>query len=150
MHIRAIVPADRAAWLCMRALLWPGESAADLAHQSDSFLGGAAPDTCFLSAVLVSEAAPGELTGFIEIFVRNYAEGCAGPTPYIEGWYVDAPMRSRGAGRALMCAAEAWAREHGFRELGSDTSLENELSQRAHRALGFEEIERIVHFRKAL
>jgi aminoglycoside 6'-N-acetyltransferase I len=37
-----------------------------------------------------------------------------------------------------------------YRELASDTHLENAGSQRAHTRLGFEETERLVLFRKAL
>jgi aminoglycoside 6'-N-acetyltransferase I len=47
-------------------------------------------------------------------------------------------------------AAEAWAREQGFAEIGSDTQLWNTASQTAHEALGFEEVEGIVACRKAL
>lgn len=150
MHIRPIVLADRAAWLRMRASLWPDEPATDLAQQCDAFLAGAGADVSLLSAVLVSEQASGQLTGFVELFVRNCAEGCTGAAPYVEGWYVAPSVRGRGVGRALMDAAEDWARAQGFGELGSDTPLTNDASQLAHRALGFEEVERIVHFRKAL
>jgi aminoglycoside 6'-N-acetyltransferase I len=45
---------------------------------------------------------------------------------------------------------ENWAREGGFTELGSDCGLENLPSQDFHRALGFEETERVVYFRKEL
>lgn len=123
---------------------------ADLAHQSDTFLKGAGPETSVLSAVFVSESTPGQLAGFVELFVRNYAEGCSGATPYVEGWYVDPALRGCGLGRALMGAAEAWARGEGFVELASDTPLQNTGSQEAHQALGFQEVERIVHFRKPL
>lgn len=134
----------------MRAALWPDESMADLARQTDAFLNGAGPETSALSAVFVSESAPGRLVGFVELFVRNYAEGCTGAAPYVEGWYVDPTLRGRGVGRVLMGAAEAWARGRGFVELASDTPVQNTGSQKAHRALGFEEVERIVHFRKPL
>lgn len=150
IRIRPVMPEDREAWLRMRAALWPEESAGDLVSQVDHFLGGAAPAACFLDAVFVSEAVDGRLAGFIELFVRNYAEGCAGPTPYVEGWYVEPSARNQGVGRSLMAEAERWAVESGFTELASDTPLENEGSQRAHGALGFEEVERIVHFRKGL
>jgi aminoglycoside 6'-N-acetyltransferase I len=43
-----------------------------------------------------------------------------------------------------------WARARGCRELASDALLDNEASQRAHRALGFEETERVVYFSKKL
>ncbi|HET6569183.1 MAG TPA: GNAT family N-acetyltransferase [Rhodothermales bacterium] len=150
MHIRPVGPNDRNDWLRMRSALWPDEPETDLARQTDAFLQGAGPESSLLTAVFVSEAVPGRLTGFVELFVRNLAEGCTGPTPYVEGWYVDPNARGSGVGRALMNAAEAWAREHRFTEIASDTPLENETSQHAHRALGFEEVERIVHFRKAL
>jgi aminoglycoside 6'-N-acetyltransferase I len=47
-------------------------------------------------------------------------------------------------------AAETWARLRGFTEIASDTQLANHLSQDAHAALGFEEAERLVSFRKSL
>ena len=50
----------------------------------------------------------------------------------------------------LMQAAEEWARTHGCRELASDTWIDSEISQRAHAALGFEVVDRCVHFRKPL
>jgi aminoglycoside 6'-N-acetyltransferase I len=63
---------------------------------------------------------------------------------------VDEDYRKRGAGRALMDAALEWARARGHVEIASDTQLENKRSQKVHRALGFDEVERIVVFRKAL
>jgi aminoglycoside 6'-N-acetyltransferase I len=50
----------------------------------------------------------------------------------------------------LIEAAEAWARREGCREMASDTQIENEVSQRAHAALGFSVIDRCVHYRKTL
>jgi aminoglycoside 6'-N-acetyltransferase I len=69
---------------------------------------------------------------------------------YLEGWYVDPDVRRQGVGAALVRAAEAWAREHGYREFASDALLENVESQRAHVALGFAEVERVVLYRKVL
>ena len=68
----------------------------------------------------------------------------------MESWYVDPDVRGRRVGRALVEAAEGWARERAYTELASDALLENEASQKAHKVLGFEEVERSVHFRKAL
>ena len=53
-------------------------------------------------------------------------------------------------GRALVAAAEEWARAQGYSEVASDALVENEASHRAHRALGFDEVERSVAFRKSL
>src|SRR5204862_2956995 len=100
--------------------------------------------------VIVCERASGSLAGYIEVSVRNYAEGCDGATPYIESWFVDDDVRGAGIGAALMTEAEDWARSQGYREIASDALLDNLSSQKAHEALGFEEVERTVHFRKNL
>ena len=53
-------------------------------------------------------------------------------------------------GRRLIEAAEQWARSRGCTEMGSDAEIANTLSHRAHAALGYEEIERVVSFAKRL
>jgi aminoglycoside 6'-N-acetyltransferase I len=52
--------------------------------------------------------------------------------------------------RALLAAVEAAARAEGLREIGSDALIGNADSLAAHAAWGFEEVERVVCFRKAL
>jgi aminoglycoside 6'-N-acetyltransferase I len=47
-------------------------------------------------------------------------------------------------------AAEQWARDRGYREIASDAMIDNLISERAHLALGFKEVERAIHFRKDL
>lgn len=116
----------------------------------DAYLSGSSINELVPSAVFVAEREDGSLGGFLELSVRNYAEGCAGDTPYVESWYVDEDLRGAGVGRALMEAAEQWAREHGSTVLASDALLNNSLSHAAHQALGFEVVERIVVFRKRL
>jgi aminoglycoside 6'-N-acetyltransferase I len=101
--------------------------------------------------VFVWETDGGALGGFVSVSLRPWAEGCLNaPVPYVEGWYVAAPLRRRGVGRALMDAAEQWARSQGFDELGSDARLDNTVSLHAHRRLGFTPTERLQYFRKAL
>lgn len=46
--------------------------------------------------------------------------------------------------------AERWARERGFIELASDTTIENAESLAVHASCGFEETERLVKLRKSL
>ena len=102
-------------------------------------------------AVLVADRGDGTLAGFVEIGSRNYAEGCdSTPVAYLEGWYVDRDVRRTGLGRNLVVAAEAWAIEHGYSEIASDTELANGASLLAHLALGYEEVERQICFRKRL
>jgi aminoglycoside 6'-N-acetyltransferase I len=87
----------------------------------------------------------------IELSLRTFADGCRSmPVPYVEGWYVVPEARRRGIGRALVAAAERWARDLGHTEMASDALLGNLESERAHLALGFEEVERAIRFRKDL
>jgi aminoglycoside 6'-N-acetyltransferase I len=113
----------------------------------DAYLSG----SLNTAAVLVAQRPTGGLAGFIEVATRAYAEGCtSSPVPYIEGWYVDADMRQQALGAALVRAAEAWARERGYTEIASDTLLDNAVSIAAHKALGYDEVVRIVCFRRSL
>jgi GNAT superfamily N-acetyltransferase len=101
--------------------------------------------------VLVWEEPGGAIAGFVALAVRPWADGClTAPVPFVEGWYVAPDARRRGIGAALIRAAEEWARAQGFEELGSDALLENSVSLRAHRRLGFLPTERIQYFRKDL
>lgn len=55
-----------------------------------------------------------------------------------------------GPARALVAEVEQWAREQGCSELASDAALWNAAAQAVHRALGFEETERVVYFRRTI
>jgi aminoglycoside 6'-N-acetyltransferase I len=135
---------DRAEWLRMRCLLWPEGSREEHAGELDGWLAGG-------NATIVCERAGGGLQGFVEVSIRNYAEGCdTNRVGYVEGWYVDEDRRQRGVGRALIAAAEDWARAQGCTEMASDTQLSNEISRQAHERLGYEEVERAIHFKKSL
>ena len=145
MHIRPVQPTDYAEWLRMRLTLWEGTAEE---HTQDM-------DTYFTTPqdgiTLVVESTGGGLCGFIEVSLRHYAEGCqTSPVAYIEGWYVDAESRRHKLGTRLGQAAEAWARNQGLKEMASDTQIENAVSIHAHQVLGYEEVERLVCFRKRL
>jgi aminoglycoside 6'-N-acetyltransferase I len=49
-----------------------------------------------------------------------------------------------------MAHAERWAGALGYSELASDAEIDNTVSISAHRALGFDETDRIVCFLKKL
>jgi aminoglycoside 6'-N-acetyltransferase I len=72
------------------------------------------------------------------------------PVAFVEGIYVVPEARRMGTARALVAAAERWAANKGCRKIASDAGLENETSHAMHRALGFQETERVVFFRKLL
>jgi aminoglycoside 6'-N-acetyltransferase I len=139
--IRRYLPADRRAYQALREKLWPDCSDAD-------------NDTWFArddATTFLAFRDDGSMCGFVEVGARPYAEGCeSSPVGYIEGWWVDPDMRRRQVGRALFEAAEEWARGKGYTEIASDALIDNDVSHAAHRALGYEEVERLVTFRKTL
>jgi aminoglycoside 6'-N-acetyltransferase I len=101
--------------------------------------------------VFIAERTDGSRAGFVEVGTRPHADGCAtSPVGYIEAWYVDPDVRRRGFGRALLAATETWARDRGYHEMASDALLDNEISHAAHRRAGYEEVDRVVQFRKDL
>jgi aminoglycoside 6'-N-acetyltransferase I len=151
MRVRPVQACDRGEWLRLLGGLYPHHPESEHIPSVNAFFAGSAHDGLLPTVVFVCERAPGGgLAGFLELSVRNYAEGCAGPAPYVESWYVEADLQGQSIGRALMGAAEEWAREHGYTELASDAELENHGSHHAHEALGFVEVERAVHYRKPL
>lgn len=107
---------------------------------------GGMPDTVFVAE------AEGVLIGFLEATLRSHADGCdpGYPVGYLEGWYVAPEHRRRGVGAKLVAAAEEWARAQGCSEMASDTWIDSTGSQRAHEALGYEVVDRCVHYRKPL
>lgn len=150
MLIREIRQGDRAEWLRLLLCLYAGSLEGDHQGVVDAYLGGSSSGYLLCSAVFVCERSDGSLCGLPELSVRNFAEGCAGATPYVESWYVEPDLRRSGIGRRLIEAAEAWSLGQGYTELASDAELGNTLSHRAHAAMGFAEEERVVHFRKDL
>ena len=126
----------------MRAALWPEQDKAELSRELEELRGR----TDF--AVFGARRGSAWI-GFAEVGARTYAEGCAtSPVGFLEGIWVDASARRQGIGRLLVDAAIAWAHAQGYREFGSDTGLDNTVSQWVHLRLGFSEVERLVAFRK--
>ncbi|HET6383836.1 MAG TPA: aminoglycoside 6'-N-acetyltransferase [Armatimonadota bacterium] len=145
MIIGQAAPQDRAEWLRMRTALWP-ECSPDMhtEEMEDYARGGDL-------AVFIAARPTVGLGGFLEVSLRASADGCEShPVGYIEGWYVDPDLRRQGIGSLLVAAAEEWAREKGCQEMASDCLLDNDVSLHAHQSLGYEEVERLIHFRKSL
>lgn len=147
--VTGVTADDRQAWLEMRRALWPTASEAEHRQETDDYFG-------FRSrrepqAVLIARDDTGRPMGFAELSIRPYAEGCATDrVGYLEGWYVTPEARRAGVGRALLSAAEAWARGQGCSEFASDTEADNAGSAAAHLALGFTDVGLVRCFRKSL
>jgi aminoglycoside 6'-N-acetyltransferase I len=143
LTLREVLPVDRDEWLRLRDALMPAE---ENAREIDEFFAAQAEYGVFVIA-----RSTGDLGGFVEVGTRDFAEGCStSPVAYIEAWYVDADLRRRGLGRALLTRAEEWAVARGLTEIGSDAVVDNTLSIDVHRAVGYDEVERIVCFRRTL
>jgi aminoglycoside 6'-N-acetyltransferase I len=142
---------DRGQLSLMRLALWPEISVNENTRELDAILTGKALGTMPL-CILVAEISEGALVGFLEVRLRSQADGCNEKVPvgYVEGWFVSERHRRAGVGTKLLAAAEASARGHGCVEMASGTRIDNDQSQRVHEALGFEVVERSVHYRKAL
>jgi aminoglycoside 6'-N-acetyltransferase I len=151
ISIRLAEMSDRDQLVRMREALWPKTSAEEHAREVVKILKGEAVVTLPL-IILVAEASDRILAGFLEVDLRSHADGCdpSRPVGYVEGWYVAENYRHMGIGRKLLAAAEDWARSQGCVEIASDTWIDNEISQRVHEALGYEVVDRCVHYRKTL
>lgn len=134
-------------WLELRMALWPHDDRA--AHLAEMRRFCESPQR-YAQFVAVSEE--GAVQGFSEVSLRvDHVNGTtSSPVGFLEGLYVAPEARRRGIARELIAACERWALERGCHELASDALIDNVPSYRMHTALGFEETERVVFFRKSL
>jgi aminoglycoside 6'-N-acetyltransferase I len=146
--VRPAVESDSAAWLEMRNALWPDYESKYHPSEIRKYFAG---DLREPLSVLVACDHAGKVVGFVELNIRNYAEDCdTDRVAYLEGWYVAPDARRLGVGAALVRAAEDWGREQGCTEFASDALIDNDVSAKAHKALGFTETVQIRCFRKSL
>jgi aminoglycoside 6'-N-acetyltransferase I len=131
-------------WLALRSALWPDAPSGE--HLSG--MADALARRHFVRLAHVDGAA----VGFVEASRRvDYVNGTStSPVAFLEGLYVEPDFRRRGVARVLVEAVVVWAKEEGCRELASDSFLANTAAHAVHYALGFEETERVVYFRRGL
>jgi aminoglycoside 6'-N-acetyltransferase I len=146
MIIRHVKPEEAEKWLSMRTALWPETDEEQHRKEMAMMLSDAGR-----YAVFVCEDPQGLLIGFVEVSLREWAEGClSSPVGYLEGWFVASHARGIGIGKKLLAASENWARLRGCTEMASDTDLGNTASEAAHLKLGFQVAARVIAFRKDL
>jgi aminoglycoside 6'-N-acetyltransferase I len=145
--IKRCTSVEQAGWLALRQALWPDGTREEHVSEMLSFCANPERYAQFV-AYSESDAA----VGLIEVAVRtDYVNGTqSSPVAFLEGLYVVPEARQQGVARALVAAVERWARDMGCREFASDALVENQVSHAVHRALGFEETERVVFFRRLL
>jgi aminoglycoside 6'-N-acetyltransferase I len=131
------------AWLSLRSQLWPHAAESEhLREMADTLARG--------HFVRLASARNGPAVGFVEASRRvDYVNGTSSsPVVFLEGLYVAPNARRKGVARALVAEVERWAATLGCRELASDSPIESTVAHATHKALGFEETERVVYFRR--
>lgn len=145
--IEACASASQPGWLALRQALWSdGKPEEHLAEMASAI---AEPSRY---AQFVAYGPAREPVGLAEASIRtDYVNGTStSPVAFLEGIYVIPEARQTGVAAALVAEVCRWAGAMGCMELGSDALIENTVSHAVHRALGFEEMERVVFFRKTL
>jgi aminoglycoside 6'-N-acetyltransferase I len=144
--IKPCTSIEQAGWLQLRMALWPADPAEHLPEMQELC------EQPGRYAQFIAYSALGEPQGLVEVALRSdYVNGTASsPVGFLEGLYVDPAFRKQGIGALLVSTAEGWVKDKGCREIASDALLENTASHAMHHALGFEETERVVYFRKPL
>ena len=134
-------------WLRLRQALWPDCPRDQHLADMRSYVADRRRFANFLAYSTAADAV-----GLAEVALRSdYVNGTeSSPVIFLEGLYVVPHERRRGIAAALVKAACDWGRGAGYREIASDALLDNSTSQVVHRALGFEETERVVYFRRKL
>ena len=141
--IREAKKADSTVLAELALRLWPAHSLSGLRDEFEAL-------TEAEDAVCLIQYADEKPVGFAQCQLRrDYVEGTGtSPVGYLEGIFILEEYRRRGCVGALLARCEAWAREKGCTEFASDCELDNAESLRFHLAMGFEEANRIICFRK--
>ena len=87
------------------------------------------------SLILIAEAGEGERLGFIHLCEEEDYYG--GPCGHVGDIVVAESARGHGVGRALLKAAEQWARGAGYGLLTLNVFLGNEKAARVYEAAGY-------------
>ena len=123
--------------------MWEDNTVSELEAEFAEMIGGGNA-ACFIQYV---EEKP---IGFAQCQLRHdYVEGTdISPVGYLEGIFIREEFQHKGYAKELLRECEKWAKGKGCSEFASDCELENAGSLSFHLAMGFEEANRIICFRK--
>ncbi|MDO4317126.1 MAG: GNAT family N-acetyltransferase [Lachnospiraceae bacterium] len=104
------------------------------------------------NAVYFIKYAEDKPIGFAQCQLRyDYVEGTeTSPVGYLEGIFIQEEFRHRGFAKELLQECEKWAKKKNCSKFASDCELNNTESLRFHLAMGFEEANRVICFRKGI
>ena len=145
--IELCTSANQSDWIALREALWPQCPREEHEVETSAIIAAPAGFVAF-----IAYEAPGKPVGLVEAAMRSdYVNGTgSSPVAFLEGIYVAPGSRRKGIARSLAAAVEHWAVQAGCEEFASDAELHNTESHAMHRALGFEETERVIFFRKVI
>lgn len=129
----------------MAMKIWEDNNLYDLVKEFEEF----ADDPNMASFIKYVDDKP---VGFANVSIRyDYVEGCeTSPVGYLEGIFVEDEYRKNNYARDLVKACETWVKDKRIKEFASDCTLTNKDSLAFHLAIGFEEVNRIICFKKEL
>lgn len=143
--VRIAGESDAHAVAGLAALMWGSHTVESLETEFAKLLA----DENARVLLLYVNGAP---VGFAQCQLRHdYVEGTATtPVGYLEGIFIKEDSRKKGYAKALLESCENWAKGKGCAEFASDCELDNDISLAFHKAVGFEEANRIICFAKKL
>ncbi|MGK0705570.1 aminoglycoside 6'-N-acetyltransferase [Yokenella regensburgei] len=147
MQIKLMDETSLNTWLGLRNQLWPEHSCEEHIREGHNIVS--CPDK-YVSFLVINNQ--GRAVAFADAAIRyDYVNGCeSSPVVYLEGIFVIPEQRGRGIAKRLVAAVQGWGVTKGCTEMASDALLDNFISHQMHQALGFEETERVVFFRKRI
>ncbi|KHF78826.1 MULTISPECIES: AAC(6')-Ighjkrstuvwx family aminoglycoside N-acetyltransferase [Acinetobacter] len=145
MKIMPVTEPLLADWLQLRILLWPDHEDAHLLEMRQLL---EQPHTLQLLSYNDQQQA----IAMLEASIRyEYVNGTqTSPVAFLEGIYVLPEYRRSGVATTLVQQVEDWAKQFSCTEFASDAAIDNTISHAMHRALGFQETERVVYFKKKI
>ncbi|ENX20722.1 AAC(6')-Ighjkrstuvwx family aminoglycoside N-acetyltransferase [Acinetobacter vivianii] len=145
MKIMPVTEPLLADWLQLRILLWPDDEDAHLLEMRQLL---EQPHTLQLLSYNDQQQA----IAMLEASIRyEYVNGTqTSPVAFLEGIYVLPEYRRSGVATTLVQQVEDWAKQFSCTEFASDAAIDNTISHAMHRALGFQETERVVYFKKKI
>ena len=143
--IKSAVKSDARILAELAIQMWKDSTVMDLEKGFEELIANEKA-VCFIKYV------DNKAIGFAQCQLRtDYVEGTeTSPVGYLEGIFIVEKYRYSGYAKELLIECEKWAKEKNCSEFASDCELDNNDSFNFHIAMGFEEANRIICFRKDL
>ena len=143
--IKSAVKSDARILAELAIQMWKDSTVMDLEKGFEELIANEKA-VCFIKYV------DNKAIGFAQCQLRtDYVEGTeTSPVGYLEGIFIVEKYRHSGYAKELFIECEKWAKEKNCSEFASDCELDNNDSFNFHIAMGFEEANRIICFRKDL